>query len=358
MAGVGKLAKLLVKMGQKDLVRNFSKAPVKTSLKATGQALIWPFKKAHTLQGGSTKFLKDETQYSDLSKAEKLYLAGTVGSIIGLGGTCGVSMGSGNEELDEKMSNTTAMGLIGLLAGGPIGAVIGGTLGYFSTSTGKEEEAPAAEPEAAPTPESEPEAAAADSVATDSVPKPTVPPAQADSTATDSIPPATVPPVPRDSVAADSVPTPVVPPQPTDSVAAQDSIPAQATPPAAPAQPMTTEEKLAAQEERIKDLEKRVAELEGKTPTQGTEPPANNIFGGEINEISTKTLKVNIKGDCLWNIAKRELQKANPGKRITNAQILKQVKEFGRINPEIYGENPSLESLNNLQFGQELKLCA
>ncbi len=202
----------------------------------------------------------------------------------------------------------------------------------------------------------------ADSIAADSVPAPQMPPAATDSVATDSVAAPPAAPVATDSIGTDSVAPGTVPP-----VAASDSI--QVTPPAAPTdsvpdqqaaptQPTTTEEKLAAQEERIKNLEKRVAELEGKTTAEENEAPANNIFGGEINEISTKTLKVNIKGDCLWNIAKRELQKANPGKRITNAQILKQVKEFGRINPEIYGENPSLESLNNLQFGQELKLCA
>lgn len=63
-------------------------------------------------------------------------------------------------------------------------------------------------------------------------------------------------------------------------------------------------------------------------------PPTNNLFGGEINEITKKDVKIE-NGDCLWNIAKRELQAVNQGKTITNAQILKQVKEFGRLNPNI-----------------------
>ena len=82
-----------------------------------------------------------------------------------------------------------------------------------------------------------------------------------------------------------------------------------------------------------------------------------NFWNGELNEIETESIKVN-KGDCLWNIAKRELQKANEGKRITNAQIVKQVKEFGRLNPELFGENPTYESLDFIKEGATLKLSA
>ena len=86
-------------------------------------------------------------------------------------------------------------------------------------------------------------------------------------------------------------------------------------------------------------------------------PPKDNLFNGEINEITKKDVKIQ-KGDCLWNIAKRELQAANPGKTITNAQILKQVKEFGRLNPEMFGENPSLQKLDLIYPDKQLKLCA
>ena len=82
-----------------------------------------------------------------------------------------------------------------------------------------------------------------------------------------------------------------------------------------------------------------------------------NFWNGELNEIEVESIKVN-KGDCLWNIAKRELQKANEGKRITNAQIVKQVKEFGRLNPELFGENPTYESLDFIREGATLKLSA
>lgn len=91
-------------------------------------------------------------------------------------------------------------------------------------------------------------------------------------------------------------------------------------------------------------------------PVQQT-PPADNLFNGEINEITKASVEI-VKGDCLWNIAKRELQAANPGKTITNAQILKQVKEFGRLNPEMFGENPSLQKLDLIYPDKQLKLCA
>ena len=82
------------------------------------------------------------------------------------------------------------------------------------------------------------------------------------------------------------------------------------------------------QEEHVQQHEEQQPETVQQTP------PANNLFGGEINEITKKDVKIE-KGDCLWNIAKRELQAVNQGKTITNAQILKQVKEFGRLNPNI-----------------------
>ncbi len=95
---------------------------------------------------------------------------------------------------------------------------------------------------------------------------------------------------------------------------------------------------------------------EQQPPAQQT-PPANNLFNGEIHEITKASVEI-VKGDCLWNIAKRELQAANPGKTITNAQILKQVKEFGRLNPEMFGENPSLQKLDLIYPDKQLKLCA
>lgn len=82
-----------------------------------------------------------------------------------------------------------------------------------------------------------------------------------------------------------------------------------------------------------------------------------SFWRGELNDIEKESIKID-KGDCLWNIAKRELQKVNQGRTITNVQIVKQIKEFGRLNPELFGENPSYESLDYIQAGVILKLSA
>lgn len=95
------------------------------------------------------------------------------------------------------------------------------------------------------------------------------------------------------------------------------------------------EEQGQVQQQEETEQEEHVQQQEEQQPeTVQQTPPANNLFGGEINEITKKDVKIE-KGDCLWNIAKRELQAVNQGKTITNAQILKQVKEFGRLNPNI-----------------------
>ena len=106
--------------------------------------------------------------------------------------------------------------------------------------------------------------------------------------------------------------------------------------------------------EPVEENDKEDNDEEQQPPVQQT-PPSDNLFNGEINEITKASVEIE-KGDCLWNIAKRELQAANPGKTITNAQILKQVKEFGRLNPEMFGENPSLQKLDLIYPDKQLKL--
>lgn len=108
--------------------------------------------------------------------------------------------------------------------------------------------------------------------------------------------------------------------------------------------------------EPVEENDEEDNDEEQQPPVQQT-PPSDNLFNGEINEITKAAVEIE-KGDCLWNIAKRELQAANPGKTITNAQILKQVKEFGRLNPEMFGENPSLQKLDLIYPDKQLKLCA
>ena len=165
----------------------------------------------------------------------------------------------------------------------------------------------------------------------------------------------TEPIVTNDSIPAapvDSVPaTPVdsVPAAPADSIPVvnNDSIPV-ANNDSIPAEPVNPEP--------VEENDEEDNDEDQQPPVQQT-PPSDNLFNGEINEITKASVEIE-KGDCLWNIAKRELQAANPEKTITNAQILKQVKEFGRLNPEMFGENPSLQKLDLIYPDKQLKLCA
>lgn len=104
-----------------------------------------------------------------------------------------------------------------------------------------------------------------------------------------------------------------------------------------PEQEEETEVPAEQEEQQVQEPEQQ--EEEEQQPAVEENPPADNLFGGTLNEISIKQYEVQPK-DCLWNIAKRELQKANPGKTVTNAHILQQVKEFIRLNPQI--KNPDL----------------
>lgn len=324
MAGIGKLAKLgetLSKFGKK--VTRPIKRPVKKFMceKVFGKEKTFTRKVKTTDANGNTIFTK-ETYTAKVPTQQSYqkykYTRNGAGAALGLGlgGWGAYALFSNNDEtdaVDESLNN------------------------------------PIVEPE------QEPEAT--DTIPADSVPKPAVSPAPAandsvptpatvpavltDSVANDSVPKLVVPPAaPADSVPTDSVARPNIPAMPTDSVpttptvppAANDSVPVT---PTAPAKPQTPEERIAANEARIQKLEERVSKLENNEQTAKPEAAAaNNIFGGSLNEISIKEYNV-VKGDCLWNIAKHELQKANPGKTITNGHILAQVKEFIRLNPQI-----------------------
>ncbi len=157
----------------------------------------------------------------------------------------------------------------------------------------------------------------------------------------------TVPTTPVDSVPA--TPVDSVPVANNDSIPVvnNDSIPV-ANNDSIPAEPVNPEP--------VEENDEEDNDEDQQPPVQQT-PPSDNLFNGEINEITKASVEIE-KGDCLWNIAKRELQAANPGKTITNAQILKQVKEFGRLNPEMFGENPSLQKLDLIYPDKQLKLCA
>lgn len=156
-----------------------------------------------------------------------------------------------------------------------------------------------------------------------------------------------IPAAPVDSVPA--APSDSIPVANNDSipVANNDSIPI-VNNDSIPAEPVNPEP--------VEENDEEDNDEDQQPPVQQT-PPSDNLFNGEINEITKASVEIE-KGDCLWNIAKRELQAANPGKTITNAQILKQVKEFGRLNPEMFGENPSLQKLDLIYPDKQLKLCA
>ncbi len=86
-----------------------------------------------------------------------------------------------------------------------------------------------------------------------------------------------------------------------------------------------------------------------KEPVKEINETGKKLFDGKINGISNETHTVKA-GDCLWNIARAALEDANPGVKITNGQVLAQVKEFIKLNPQI--KNPDLIYPN-----QEIKMC-
>lgn len=490
MAGIGRLAKLLVKMGQKNLVRNFSKAPIKTTFKTIGKATIWPIKKVAQVHE-----LYNTNLYKYSSIAAGTACAGSLAAGA-YEGYQAEKTGDHKDYEDRSLKASkyidTALGLLGgFILGGPIGALALGTAAYFTPKDlalgsdsvckhgGKritynelrklkeqekqqkaEAEKPKETPEqpkvvtfesneitqdeliqalkdagievqegdnvtinentltvkhkdgseetaqvkiknapkAAENPseidqkileilkaknfevkegdkinvdldkneiqvtrgdkthtikadltaiKAEVEAESKPEEKTDSTavkqPTPVVP---SDSTKVNT--PAPV--VPSDSTKVNT-PTPVVPSDSTKVNSPTPVIPSDSTKINTPA-PVVPNDST-----KINNTAQDPNNA-AQNPDTAPVAPANNLFNGEINEISKSSIKVDIKGDCLWNIAKRELQAANPGKTITNAQIRKQVIEFGRINPEIYGSNPSYKDLDNLQLGQELKLCA
>ena len=378
MAGVGKLARLFIKMGKKDLVRKFSKAPVKTTLKTAGNVVSWPFKKVLQLQD---YYLNPYTTGGKIKKAIfaplwygaiALPITGLAGILGGLGtGIYGAETGNENLKgagfaLFAKSFDLTCASLGGLILGGPIGGIaagaysifgdkslfasmgklvdkkdgenietfvnkkrdelfayIKGELGLTSTTGQAEQE----EEHSEETPEKS--EITAENNTTTVVPADSTLVTPLDSTRV-------VPPLSSDSTLVAPTDSTLVAPSDTTGIVPQDSTKT-VIPPVAD------------------NDEAQGNDDDSQQPP--VQPVATNIFGGEINGITKASVEI-VKGDCLWNIAKRELQAANPGETITNAQILKQVKEFGRLNPEMFGENPSLQKLDLIYPDKQLKLCA
>ena len=376
MAGIGKLTKLLIK--GKKFLNSPAMKKVGAGAKATGKALIWPFKKVHKLQG----YYKNPTTTGEkikkgVFKTLEYTSVGLIGgSIIGMfGGLTTAIYGESKNDPDIqnkgatifiKSIDTLAGCVAGLLLGGPIGAIAGAAYGLLSdktlfTSIAKQfdeeggqhdediinktkkemvndvkellgfstAESPQQQEEQKKTGDNPEEKAKKEKGNENSAPVDSIPAAPPDSTRV-------VPPLSNDSTLVAPTDSTLVAQSDTTGIVSQN-----------PTEVVNTQ---------VVDKEEE-EEKEEKDDQQPQTPPADNLFNGDIHEITKASVGI-VKGDCLWNIAKRELQAANPGKTITNAQILKQVKEFGRLNPEMFGENPSLQKLDLIYPDKQLKLCA
>ena len=374
MAGIGKLTKLLIK--GKKFLNSPAMKKVGAGAKATGKALIWPFKKVHKLQ----EYYKNPTTTGEkikkgVFKTLEYTSVGLIGgSVIGMfGGLTTAIYGESKNDPDIqnkgatifiKSIDTLAGCVAGLLLGGPIGAIAGAAYGLLSdktlfTSIAKQfdeeggqhdediinktkkemvndvkellgfstAESPQQQEEQKKTGDNPEEKAKKEKGNENSAPVDSIPAAPPDSTRV-------VPPLSNDSTLVAPTDSTLVAQSDTTGIVSQN-----------PTEVVNTQ---------VVDKEE---EKEEKDDQQPQTPPADNLFNGDIHEITKASVGI-VKGDCLWNIAKRELQAANPGKTITNAQILKQVKEFGRLNPEMFGENPSLQKLDLIYPDKQLKLCA
>ena len=374
MAGIGKLTKLLIK--GKKFLNSPAMKKVGAGAKATGKALIWPFKKVHKLQ----EYYKNPTTTGEkikkgVFKTLEYTSVGLIGgSVIGMFGglTTAIYGESKNDPYIQnkgatifiKSIDTLAGCVAGLLLGGPIGAIAGAAYGLLSDKTlltsiaklfdeenGQHDEdiinktkkemvndvkellgfstaeSPQQQEEQKKTGDNPEEKAKKEKDNENTAPVDSIPAAPPDSTRV-------VPPLSNDSTLVAPTDSTLVAQSDTTGIVSQN-----------PTEVVNTQ---------VVDKEE---EKEEKDDQQPQTPPADNLFNGDIHEITKASVGI-VKGDCLWNIAKRELQAANPGKTITNAQILKQVKEFGRLNPEMFGENPSLQKLDLIYPDKQLKLCA
>ena len=375
MAGIGKLTKLLIK--GKKFLNSPAMKKVGAGAKATGKALIWPFKKVHKLQG----YYKNPTTTGEkiqkgVFKTLEYTSVGLIGgSVIGMFGglTTAIYGESKNDPYIQnkgatifiKSIDTLAGCVAGLLLGGPIGVIAGAAYGLLSdktlfTSIAKQfdeeggqhdediinktkkemvndvkellgfstAESPQQQEEQKKTGDNPEEKAKKEKGNENTAPVDSIPAAPPDSTRV-------VPPLSNDSTLVAPTDSTLVAQSDTTGIVSQN-----------PTEVVNTQV-----------VDKEEEEKEEKDDQQPQTPPADNLFNGDIHEITKASVGI-VKGDCLWNIAKRELQAANPGKTITNAQILKQVKEFGRLNPEMFGENPSFQKLDLIYPDKQLKLCA
>lgn len=337
MAGIGKLARLLVKGRQ--ILRSPAMKKVGTGAKKAGNAIAWPFKKVQDLQTYSShptttggKIRKGVCKTLDYTAGGLLY-----GGMLGLVGGAGTICYAGYK--DDKslavkgltVASKSVDALAGALAGGlllgPIGVIAGAALALYTDKSLVSSTIELMNKEAGQGLENVIKQTKHEM--TDDVKellgfsKSETPQAQEVATTETEE---------TKKTASEDVQEETVTPTPAEEETQEEEQVEQT-----PEQEEETEVPAEQEEQQVQEPEQQ--EEEEQQPAVEENPPADNLFGGTLNEISIKQYEVQPK-DCLWNIAKRELQKANPGKTVTNAHILQQVKEFIRLNPQI--KNPDL----------------
>ena len=283
----------------------------------------------------------------------------------------------------SQLFDTGMAALVGLLLGGPIGAVAAGTSAYVAKKDFvfglmdklthdenyfqklrnyyKEQDAKKSETTVddnnEPAPADPAEVAARD----------TVPAAPADTTevaARDTVPATptdttevaardTVPATPTDTTevaARDTVPAALAD---TTEVAVRDTVPAAladttevAARDTVPAALADTTEVAARDTVQTEPVDK--TETVDKTKT----PDATNP---SVSGTKTHIIK---KGESLWSIAKKELKAKNPNRTIKNSEIVNEIKNIAKLNKDVFGENPSWKSLDLIYSDRQLVLSA
>ena len=81
---------------------------------------------------------------------------------------------------------------------------------------------------------------------------------------------------------------------------------------------------------------------------------AKKLFDNKLNVPTSGQIHDVVSGDNLWNIAKNALKVANPGKTISNGEVLAYWNELKRLNPELERG----KQFNMIYPGDKVKLCA
>lgn len=329
MAGIGKLARLLVKGRQ--ILRSPAMKNVSSGAKKVGNAIVLPFKKAHEIQefrfyapGGGKLPIGKRLANGALNTLGMTSAIGMLGSFATAVGGLAVSAMSENDT-PHKAAAIALKGLdslvlsgTGFIFGGPIGALAGLAYGIFGDKSPFVNLAGTLEGQSD-------EAIKKITKDMNTYAKAGIQDLYNDGRELLGLSVEKNNPVEKTEEEQQT--------QQTSEEETQEEEQVEQT----PEQEEETEVSAEQEEQQVQEPEQQ--QEEEQQPAVEETPPTDNLFGGTLNEISIKQYDVQPK-DCLWNIAKRELQKANPGKTVTNAHILQQVKEFIRLNPQI--KNPDL----------------